>query len=119
MMITDDDGNIGHSELSLGTATSWSGEFEGPMVSPASTGGANTQTNPHPAHGGYRRPMRPREGCRAPNILAEPEDQFYGDRTYRCKDPEGHMWTFGQTLRTVSNEDMEKAAQGGLKVEPG
>jgi uncharacterized glyoxalase superfamily protein PhnB len=50
-------------------------------------------------------------------IVAEPEDQFYGDRTYRAKDPEGHMWTFGQTLRIVSSEEMAKAS--GLKFELG
>ena len=27
--------------------------------------------------------------------LMEPADQFYGDRTYRAIDPEGHMWYFG------------------------
>src|SRR6185295_3668871 len=27
-------------------------------------------------------------------ILAEPEDQFYGDRRYGAEDPEGHQWYF-------------------------
>jgi uncharacterized glyoxalase superfamily protein PhnB len=48
-------------------------------------------------------------------ILAEPEDQFYGDRTYRARDLEGHVWAFGQTVRQVSREDAEKAS--GLKIE--
>ena len=29
-------------------------------------------------------------------IIAEPEDQFYGDRTYVAQDPEGHRWFFAQ-----------------------
>lgn len=29
-------------------------------------------------------------------IEQELQDQFYGDRTYRAKDPEGHVWTFGR-----------------------
>lgn len=48
-------------------------------------------------------------------ILTEPEDQFYGDRTYRARDPEGHVWTFAQTVRRVSREEAEAAS--GLKIE--
>lgn len=40
-------------------------------------------------------------------ILAEPADQFYGDRTYRAEDPEGHHWTFGQHIRDVSPEELQ------------
>jgi uncharacterized glyoxalase superfamily protein PhnB len=29
-------------------------------------------------------------------ILAEPADQFYGDRRYGAEDPEGHQWFFAQ-----------------------
>ena len=47
--------------------------------------------------------------------MQEPEDQFYGDRTYRASDPEGHNWTFGQHVREVSGEEMEATTQ--LKVE--
>ena len=42
-------------------------------------------------------------------VLQEPEDQFYGDRTYRVLDPEGHMWTFAQHVRDVSRAEAETA----------
>jgi uncharacterized glyoxalase superfamily protein PhnB len=48
-------------------------------------------------------------------ILAEPSDQFYGDRTYRAADLEGHVWSFGQTVRQISHEQAEAA--NGLKIE--
>src|ERR1700730_2478946 len=48
-------------------------------------------------------------------IVREPDDQFYGDRVYSAKDPEGHVWNFGQTVRVVSREEAEKAS--GLKIE--
>ncbi len=48
-------------------------------------------------------------------ILQEPETQFYGDRTYRCTDPEGHIWTFGQTVQQMTPEQWDKAA--GLKTQ--
>ena len=31
---------------------------------------------------------------------AEPADQPYGDRVFTCLDPEGHSWSFGQTVGT-------------------
>ena len=42
-------------------------------------------------------------------ILVEPSDQFYGDRTYRCTDLEGHHWTFSMHVRDVSREEAEAA----------
>src|SRR3546814_16199880 len=35
-------------------------------------------------------------------IIAEPETQFYGDRSSRAKDPEGHIWTFGLQAEEMS-----------------
>jgi len=48
------------------------------------------------------------------HILAEPEDQFYGARTYRARDLEGHVWTFNQSVRQVSREEAERIS--GLKI---
>ena len=38
-----------------------------------------------------------------------------GDRGFEIRDPEGHVWTFGQTVRHVSREEAEK--ESGLKIE--
>lgn len=43
-------------------------------------------------------------------ILVEPDDQWYGDRTYRCADPEGHHWGFRQHVRDVSRAEAEAAS---------
>ena len=48
-------------------------------------------------------------------IIAGPADQGYGDRTYRCRDPEGHIWTVGQTVQAVSREEAERVS--GLKID--
>ncbi len=40
-------------------------------------------------------------------LLSEPTDQFYGDRTYRAVDPEGHEWFFHTHVRDVAPEDMK------------
>lgn len=42
-------------------------------------------------------------------IEGEPEEQFYGDRTYRAVDPEGHRWTFSEHVRDVSLAEAEAA----------
>jgi len=47
-------------------------------------------------------------------ILAAPETQFYGDRTYRARDPEGHIWTFSQTVEVLSPQQWD--TKSGLKT---
>jgi len=43
------------------------------------------------------------------DIQREPEDQFYGDRSYSLQDPEGHSWSFATHTRDVSPEEMQAA----------
>jgi uncharacterized glyoxalase superfamily protein PhnB len=43
-------------------------------------------------------------------ITREPADQFYGDRTYGAKDPEGLSWYFAQHLRDPTPEEMSAMA---------
>ena len=43
-------------------------------------------------------------------IVEEIADQFYGDRSYRTNDPEGHQWVFSQHIRDVTPEEMMAAA---------
>ncbi|MDT3443990.1 MULTISPECIES: VOC family protein [unclassified Pseudofrankia] len=76
--------------------------------SPASVGGANTQRVHLQLPGGLDEHC---ERARAAGavIQAEPTDQFYGDRTYRAVDPEGHCWTFSAHVRDVTREEAEAA----------
>ena len=88
-------------------------EWSADHKSPASIEGKNTQTihikidTDVDAHCERAR----QAGAR---IIAEPETQFYGDRSYRCVDPEGHIWTVGQTVAVVTREAAE--AETGLKI---
>ena len=47
-------------------------------------------------------------------IVAEPADQFFGARTYRALDLEGHVWTFSRVVRAVTREEAERAS--GLSI---
>ena len=40
-------------------------------------------------------------------IIAELEDTFYGDRTYRAGDVEGHHWMFAQRIADIPPEEWD------------
>ena len=115
MLIEDDQGNLAHSEMRYGDALIMIGnEWSEDHKSPASIGGKNTQTvHIHLATDIDAHCERARAA--GFEILMEPATQFYGDRTYRCRDPEGHIWTVGQTVRQVTREEAEQVS--GLKIE--
>jgi PhnB protein len=43
------------------------------------------------------------------NIVEDITDQFWGDRSFSIKDPDGYKLTFGKTVRQVSTEEMMEA----------
>ena len=111
MLIEDGEGNLAHSEMSFGNGAVMVGnEWTEDHKSPRSIGGTNTQTihvqlaegEDIDAHCAHAR-------AAGAEILAEPETQFYGDRTYRARDPEGHIWTFGVTVRKMASEEWDAA----------
>src|ERR1043166_8788847 len=114
MVISDADGELAHSQMNFGNGYIMIGrEWIDYTVSPAGVGGRNTQTlHVHLEEDIDAHCARARAA--GAEILQEPADQFYGDRTYRARDPEGHVWTFGQTVRVVGREEAEKAS--GLTI---
>jgi uncharacterized glyoxalase superfamily protein PhnB len=84
------------------------GEWNDWMRSPCSGDGTNTtSTHVTLAHDIDAHCERARAAGAA--ILVEPEDQFYGDRVYRCADLEGHHWTFAMHVRDVTKAEAEAA----------
>lgn len=111
LLIEDDQGNVGHSEMRFGSGAVMVGsEWTDEHKSPASIGGMMTQTVHIQLEPGDGTVDAHCERARKAGalIIAEPEDQFYGDRTYRCKDPEGHIWTIGQTVAVTTPEDWRR-----------
>jgi uncharacterized glyoxalase superfamily protein PhnB len=79
--------------------------------SPASLGGKNTQS----VHLQLQADIDghcERARVAGAEIVMEPETQFYGDRTYRARDPEGHIWTFGQTVEVLTPDQWDANAPG-------
>ncbi|HZZ30638.1 MAG TPA: VOC family protein [Phenylobacterium sp.] len=119
-LVTEPSGRVGYSEMSfLGGAVSINPEFaseiigDARMVSPLEIEGRGTQfIRVHLAEGLDEHCERARAaGAR---ITDEPSDQFYGERTYRAMDLEGHIWNFAQPAGPRTIAEMEEAS--GLKL---
>ena len=109
MLIEDEQGKLAHSQLRfrdglIMVGTEWSEKHQ----SPASLNGRNSQTTHLYLEGISADDHCARAEAAGADILARPADQFYGDRTYRACDPEGHIWTFSETLRQVDPADWDK-----------
>jgi len=100
-IILDGDGNLIHSQMIFGDGLIMVGnEWSDQHRSPASIGGLCTQTvHLHLKEGIDGHCERARAAGAV--IQQEPAEQFYGDRTYRAVDPEGHIWTFAQVVKHV------------------
>jgi uncharacterized glyoxalase superfamily protein PhnB len=115
-LVTEPSGRVGYSEMSfLGGQVSINPEFTSPiigavrMTSPLELDGRCTQfIRVHLPEGIDEHCERARAaGAR---ITQEPEDQFYGERTYRALDLEGHVWNFAQPVTQLTLEQMEAAS---------
>jgi uncharacterized glyoxalase superfamily protein PhnB len=84
------------------------------VASPKTLGGKNTQI----VHVHLKADIDghcARAAAAGAEIIEGPADQFYGDRTYRARDREGHVWVFAQSVRHVTREEAEAAS--GLAIE--
>ena len=112
MVILTPDGVLAHSEMRFGDSIIMIGnEWTEDHKSPRSIGGRNTQTVHVQMAGGLDEHCERARKAGA-EILQEPTTQFYGDRGYRARDPEGHIWTFGQTVEVMTPEEWDK--KGGV-----
>ena len=110
-VLLDEAGNLAHSEMGFGDSvvmvgTEWSDDHR----SPANVGGKNTQSiHVQLAAGEDIDAHCERARGAGAVVIAEPQTQFYGDRTYRAKDGEGHIWTFGVTVEAKSSDEWDAA----------
>ncbi len=102
MVILGPNDELMHSEMRFGDGIVMVGTEWSPMhKSPANDRRLQHADGARPDDHGRRRPLRTRAQGGA-TIAMEPTTQFYGDRTYRAVDPEGHIWTFGQTVKHMT-----------------
>ncbi len=115
-VLTDSKDNIVHAEMTHDDGVIMiSNEFAAWSRSPSSIGGANTQRiHVRLSKGIDEHCEQARQAGAA--IENSPATRFYGDRTYTAVDPEGHHWTFAQTVKQVTLAEMEQAT--GFKFQP-
>jgi len=114
-LVVDAEGRVGHAEMQFrGSPVQIGGEWSGPqlggaaMKSPACLGGVGTQFLRLSLDEGLDACCE-RARAAGARITQEPQDQFYGARTFRVMDPEGHIWNFAQDIAQPSVQEMEKA----------
>jgi uncharacterized glyoxalase superfamily protein PhnB len=118
-LLTDENGRVGHCVMSLGPAQvgvmgEWSPGGAAQMKSPLSLGGAGTQFL-WASVSDVRTHCEKARGAGA-RIIQEPADQFYGDRTYRALDCDGHVWNFRQKvaeMRAGADKEMGLTDRAG------
>jgi uncharacterized glyoxalase superfamily protein PhnB len=94
----DGDGNAVHAEVRIGGTTVWLHRVtaEHQLGSPTPTDTAGTGLVVHVSDVDEHFARARAAGAA---IQYEPADQFYGQREYEARDPEGHRWWFATPLR--------------------
>jgi uncharacterized glyoxalase superfamily protein PhnB len=117
ILIEGDDGHFIHCQMRYGEhLISVGQEWDEAFKSPLKLGGKNTQLTSLSIDTDIDAHC---ERARAAGavIVSPPQDQFYGDRTYRCLDPEGHHWSISQAVEEVSREQALERLGGGVKIQ--
>ena len=109
MMVDDGQGGVIHSESAFeGHVVMVCGPPAGKYASPLDLDGKRTGSVHVQVQGGIDA-LCERARAAGARIEREPGDQPYGDRVFTCLDPEGHSWSFGQTLQIMSADEMTQA----------
>ncbi len=116
LLIEGPDGSFVHCQMRLGDALISVGqEWDEPFKSPLKVGRKNTQLTSLTIAEDVDAHCRRAKAAGA-LIVGEPETQFYGHRSYRCVDPEGHHWSVSQVVEDVSRDEAA-ARVPDLKIE--
>lgn len=116
LYIEGDDGDFLHCQMRFGDSLiSVGSEWDADFQSPLKLGGKNTQlTAIHIETDVDAHCARARAAGAV--IVAEPANQFYGDRSYRCRDLEGHYWSIAQSVEEVSADLAQERVGDSMKI---
>ncbi len=107
-------GRIGHAELDFGGSTLMlADEFPEYNIKGPQTAGATTVTI-H-IHVDNADEVIRRAAAAGAEVVFEPKDQFYGERSGRIRDPFGHEWNIGHHIENVSSDEMQRRYTAMIK----
>jgi uncharacterized glyoxalase superfamily protein PhnB len=116
MVVDDGQGGVIHSEsVYEGHVVMVCGPPPGRYASPLDLGGRCTASI-HVQMADGLDTLCERARAAGATIEREPADQLYGDRVFTCLDPEGHAWSFGQTLAAMTAGEMAAATGCEIKT---
>ena len=98
LVVPGEDGGIAHAQLAFGNGMIMLGDAHddeyGTLVRPPRDVGGVSTGSPYvivaDVDGHYARAV-----AGGAKIVLDIEDKDYGGRGYTCRDPEGHVWSFG------------------------
>lgn len=105
--LTEPSGRIGHAELDFGgTTLMLSDEYpELGIRGPQTVGGTTMSIHLHvdDADEVVRRAV-----AAGAELVRQPQDQFYGERSGTVRDPFGHEWNIGHEIEKVTPDEMQR-----------
>lgn len=112
--LTEPSGRIGHAELEFGGASVMlADEFpEYGILGPESIGGSAVTIHLHVDDADA---VIARAVAAGAQVLIAPQDQFYGERSGRIRDPFGHSWNIGHSIEAVTPDEMQRRYTALLK----
>lgn len=107
LRLTAPDGTIVHAELRIGDSIVMFGEenAEWGNLSPETLGGSPVALNLYVRDADATVRQAVEAGA---TVLIPVEDQFYGDRSGRVRDPFGHLWIVSTRRETMSPTEMQR-----------
>ncbi|MBX3491287.1 VOC family protein [Parvibaculum sp.] len=110
LKISDPAGKVGHAELTIGEGSMMlCDEFpEYGALSPETIGGSPVVLHIYVKDADATVAKAEAAGA---TILKPVEDQFYGDRGGKLKDPFGHIWWVSTRIEDISHDEMRRRAK--------
>jgi PhnB protein len=106
--MTGPGGTIGHAELQIGDSRLMlSDEFPGMTAAPTGNGPSSGALHVYTADVDALFERAVKAGCK---VEAPLQNQFWGDRYAKVRDPFGHTWGLAQHIEDVAPGEMERRA---------
>lgn len=105
LKVASPDGTVLHAEMSISGSVFMVGDADTPFASPTAAGGASVGLHVYIEDVDTLGERAARAGA---EVLQQPTDMFYGDRSIMLRDPFGHLWVFLTHQEDLSTSEIER-----------